>query len=233
MTSPATNGSPPAKDSETFVRLYPVRVPRTSRLFPFPGASHASALAAREVLDHNHKVNDCFPIVRSAVEAQANRFHDGISIPVQTFHCFFNQKSFHNHLPHHVLAALALGATPDFFPRIYQSALKDLDPTFELNKKPTVGGPIEEITDKNWKAHVGDKYYYWSYLTFFEQQIRQHGASATLERFVFSPEANSEKECMLARMIGGAVHPFIHIGYGVEFAVDALVAEGVQCFFGN
>lgn len=32
---------------------------------------------------------------------------------------------------------------------------------------------------------------------------------------------------MLARLIGGAVHPLIHIGYGLEFNLDGIVAEGL------
>lgn len=39
------------------------------------------------------------------------------------------------------------------------------------------------------------------------------------------------------RAVSGAIHPFIQIGYGVEFGLDALVAEGlvlyamVECFY--
>jgi hypothetical protein len=31
---------------------------------------------------------------------------------------------------------------------------------------------------------------------------------------------------MLIRAVSGAIHPLIHIGHGVEFELDSVVAEG-------
>lgn len=36
-----------------------------------------------------------------------------------------------------------------------------------------------------------------------------------------------EKPMMLSRFLGGFLHPLIHAGYGVEFGLPGLVAEGV------
>lgn len=50
--------------------------------------------------------------------------------------------------------------------------------------------------------------------------------SATLEKYVFSPEANNGKPAMLSRFFSGLLHPLIHFGYGPEFGLPGLAAEG-------
>lgn len=55
-----------------------------------------------------------------------------------------------------------------------------------------------------------------------------------MEDFVFSPEYNfPEKQSaansdprMLDRLVAGLVHPMIHVGYGIEFGVKGMAAEG-------
>lgn len=50
--------------------------------------------------------------------------------------------------------------------------------------------------------------------------------SATLERYVFSPDANTANVAMLARFFSGLLHPLIHFGHGPEFGIPGLAAEG-------
>lgn len=75
--------------------------------------------------------------------------------------------------------------------------------------------------------------YYPNYLAFFHRLIatppHHHSPYAgcassvvpVLERFLLDGESQ-----MLVRAVSGAIHSLIHIGHGVEFGVDALVAEG-------
>jgi len=111
-----------------------------------------------------------------------------------------------------------------------------LDPSFHLNQKPQK--PVK-ITEDNWLDYVEEAnskkesggsekdgaILYWSYLEFFDKEIRDHGIGKTLEKFVFSEEG-VEKGLMLSRVMGGALHPLIHIGYGAEFEIGGIVAEG-------
>ncbi|KAE8233763.1 hypothetical protein CF326_g1198 [Tilletia indica] len=174
-------------------------VPRASSLRMFPGFTNAQAQAATKVLQKNH--ND--------------------------FHVFFNMKGFHNHLAHHVFAALALGAPVQHYPRIWNHALlNDLDPSFKLNQKPTHDN-YSPITRANWKQSLNRATAYWAYLAFFEDEISENGVAETLEQFVFSEDTLSAPAHMLVRLFDGALHPFIHIGYGIEFGVDGIVAEGL------
>lgn len=43
-----------------------------------------------------------------------------------------------------------------------------------------------------------------------------------IEQYLFGGEGQ-----MLIRAVSGAIHPLIHIGHGVEFELDGVVAEGM------
>ena len=48
-----------------------------------------------------------------------------------------------------------------------------------------------------------------------------------LEKYLFSPEYNKPPRRMLNRFLMGVVHPIIHAGYGCEFGLPGMVAEGL------
>lgn len=75
---------------------------------------------------------------------------------------------------------------------------------------------------------MGDRLHYWPFLEFWDQETRALGLGATLERYVLSDEANWGNNRMLGRLIGGAVHPLIHVGYGAEFDLPGIMAEGLS-----
>ena len=204
------------------------RPPCRSRVLPFPSFTPKAAEAARKVLADNH----------------------------QRFHIYFNHMGFHNHFSHHVLAALSMGLPAEGADKIYEKEKREmLDESWEYNRRPVHviradefdtaayvagrgrdllpkcflqhGGTAVEISESNWTAFANDRAQYWPYLAFFHRYVDVHGVRATLERFVFSKEANKRNLDMLARLVGGALHPFIHVGYGAEFGLNGLVAEGL------
>lgn len=81
--------------------------------------------------------------------------------------------------------------------------------------------------------------YYDAYLAFFTDYLQQNTPSEALKRFIFSPAYNfvSDHEAtegvsgkhpqMLDRLLGGLVHPFIHLFYGFEFGILGQIAEGM------
>jgi len=81
--------------------------------------------------------------------------------------------------------------------------------------------------------------YYDAYLAFFTDYLQQNSPTEALERFIFSPaynfvsdhgatEGDSGKHPqMLNRLLGGLVHPFIHVFYGFEFGILGQIAEGM------
>ena len=82
-------------------------------------------------------------------------------------------------------------------------------------------------------SHSARTSFYQGYVSFFSKQVSEKGAARTLEEFVFSEkynfqkgrDANTQPE-MLARLFDGVVHPFIHVGYGVEFGLKGMFVEG-------
>ncbi|KAL1759648.1 hypothetical protein FB107DRAFT_204680, partial [Schizophyllum commune] len=118
-------------------------------------------------------------------------------------HCFFNEQGFHDHLPHHLLSVLNLGGSAHLLQSIYDAETA-AQRSAALGKQ---SDDVSNITNENRIAHLGKEIAYAGYLRFFGDQIAEHGAEATVERFVFSPEANGNGSIMLARL-GSAVTAF-------------------------
>ncbi|KAL8276912.1 hypothetical protein RQP46_010640 [Phenoliferia psychrophenolica] len=141
-------------------------------------------------------------------------------------HVFTNDRGFHNHTAHHVLAAYSLGASP--------LLLKDIYDLNNLESKPMPPLQAVDITESNWTDFLADKSYYPNYLSFFHGLIsrppvapslyagRPSSVVPVLEKYLLSGEGD-----MLVRSLSGVLHPLIHIGHGLEFGLDALVAEGL------
>ncbi|KAJ6518485.1 hypothetical protein DFH09DRAFT_228844 [Mycena vulgaris] len=141
-------------------------------------------------------------------------------------HCFFNDEHFVNHLSHHILSLHDLGAPAETI-----QAMHDQDAAIQRplhpNGKP--GKETNRITEVNWTGSLGTAHadMYPDYLTFFSAEILKHGVSGALERYIFSPEANGNGSLMLARFVGGLLHPIIQTGFGIEFGQDFMVAQGL------
>ncbi|KAJ7282472.1 hypothetical protein C8J57DRAFT_1295466 [Mycena rebaudengoi] len=132
-------------------------------------------------------------------------------------HCFFNDLGFHNHLPHHLVAAYDMGAPPELLRAIYEDEVKVLRP---LNR---TGEDIRKaIGLRDWESTT-----YASYLTFFSDRITQDGVPQTFHKYVMAPEANGNEALMFARFLAGALHPLLQVGFGAEFGQDYMVAAGL------
>ncbi|KAG9308622.1 hypothetical protein JVU11DRAFT_11730 [Chiua virens] len=121
-------------------------------------------------------------------------------------HVFFNEFSFHNHSVHHLLAIYALGAPAPVINAAYEDThLDHLRVTFVAPNKVT-------ITDDTFTDYLGNDHYYNAYLDYFHRVVLQPG--------IEQPE-------MLNRFLEILIHPIIHVGYGVEFGIMGLIAEGL------
>ncbi|GJJ75007.1 hypothetical protein EMPS_07365 [Entomortierella parvispora] len=127
------------------------------------------------------------------------------------YHCFFNEKGFHNHLIHGVLATYSLGASPERLKAVYESHAVDQRPI----------GPVKKtFNSADWKSEVGNKEFYASYLEFFRQEVSKLGRVESIVKYGFDTD-------VISRTFSGAFHPLIHLGYGVDLGIDAVVAEGL------
>lgn len=160
-------------------------------------------------------VKGAFPHSDDVTEESTRVCAELILKDAEEHHVFFNDKGFHNHLIHQVVADWSMGATP--------SRLRDI---FD-KLKPTMrdAGPKGIAEDFDYVKCLGKEEYYQSYFAFFKQQVSERGIKDTVQHYIFRSEGS-----MLVRLVSGAYHPMIHLGYGVELACPTLVAEGLaQC----
>ncbi|KAH7918719.1 hypothetical protein BV22DRAFT_1199852 [Leucogyrophana mollusca] len=143
-------------------------------------------------------------------------------------HILRNEISYQNHISHHVLALYALGGSAPVLEAAYNEDNKKQRANFESP---------EVITEGNFSLHLGDHKYYQAYFNFFSAYVLENGAGAAMEEFVFSlkrnfdpendPEGKEQPEMLYRFVMDGLLHPMIHVGYGVEFGLPGLVAEGL------
>ncbi|KAI0776932.1 hypothetical protein BD413DRAFT_610512 [Trametes elegans] len=185
--------------SDTLDKVYPIPSHAPSAQAPrrFPGVTPDSTAAVLKTLKDNH----------------------------QRWHIFFNEKGFHNHISHHLLAIYHLGATGATIEAAYK--------VHSSTQRPAYKSPAP-ITRDNFHEHLGDENYYNAYLQFFTEVLLEKGAAATIEEWVFSPKANIEHPKpgepplqMANRFLAGLLHPLIHTGYGCEFGLLGQLAEGL------
>ncbi|KAF7306343.1 hypothetical protein MIND_00425500 [Mycena indigotica] len=140
-------------------------------------------------------------------------------------HCFRNEQYFINHLSHHVLSLHDFGG-PEAVIRAMNDKEASIQRPIHLN---SMSSP-KEIMEWDWKQSLGNNHAqrYPDYLlTFFSNQVAAHGATATLEHYIFSREANEGETLTLARFTSRLLHPLIQAGFGIEFGQDFMVAQGI------
>jgi hypothetical protein len=72
---------------------------------------------------------------------------------------------------------------------------------------------------------MGNPDNYSNFLTFFARRLSTSSVPAVLNEYVFSD--NPLARTLFNRLFSGYYHPFIHLGYGLEFAQPAIVAEAL------
>ncbi|KAF9005071.1 hypothetical protein BDQ17DRAFT_1424229 [Cyathus striatus] len=111
---------------------------------------------------------------------------------------------------------------------VNESVLEAAYKTSSSIQIPAFASP-RTIDSNNWKEHLGDQNYYNAYLMLFVEEIKAKDSSAVLEEYIFSENANisDEDPAMVSRFVDELIHPLIHTGYGFEFGLPGIVAEGV------
>lgn len=146
------------------------------------------------------------------------------------FHVFFNDRGFHNHIPHQLLTLYALSAPPS----VLTAAYKD-NSTYQQPLKPAHVETTAALSQSSsspsassifpYTEHLGDGDYYQDYVVYFATQVAAKGWPTVVREALFadSPRATD----LLARLFAGVVHPLLHLGFGVEFALEGVVVEGL------
>lgn len=78
---------------------------------------------------------------------------------------------------------------------------------------------------EHFARHLGDEDYYHDYLLFFRDEIQARGWEDVVQEYLFRKDARAND--MLARLLAGVMHPYIYLGFGVEFGQPAIIAEAL------
>ncbi|KAF9972179.1 hypothetical protein BGZ73_004718 [Actinomortierella ambigua] len=135
-----------------------------------------------------------------------------------SFHCYFNDRGFHNHLAHNILASYSLGASPERLRELYESHAKEQRP---------IGSVMKKFTTTDWRSELGHCEFYASYLEFFGAEVTRLGRVEAIIQYGLEPEMIGRTFSGGSRTFSGGFHPLILLGYGVEYGIDATVAEGL------
>ncbi|EKM51649.1 uncharacterized protein PHACADRAFT_261904 [Phanerochaete carnosa HHB-10118-sp] len=128
-----------------------------------------------------------------------------------------------------------MGASPEVIRAAYETHTVYQRPAF-LAPETTGTKETVVITESNWKDFLGDERYYQAYVAFFSKLLLSgtHNAlQSVMDDYIFSTNANlvlgknGTKPVMLSRFLAGFLHPLIHTGYGAEFGLPGLAAEGL------
>ncbi|KAM3436175.1 hypothetical protein MY4824_004480 [Beauveria thailandica] len=132
---------------------------------------------------------------------------------------FFNEKGYHNHLVHQLLALYGTGATPEDIQRGYDNNI-----SYQLKRNEQgeeVQSALRDNFDEAAKEFFGRGRYYGNFIRFYQEEIEKLGWQETVLKYLIHNEQN------FTRLFSGLLHPYIQLMYGLEWAQPALVAEGL------
>ncbi|MCC3768667.1 questin oxidase family protein [Streptomyces sp. UNOC14_S4] len=132
----------------------------------------------------------------------------------RTYHIEFNGH-LSNHVKHAVIALDGLGATPEQIKAYYESYAELTTYGYGL-EPPRVSK--YEITEENWREHLGERSSFSAYCDFFDRREKELGTDELLRRYV--PE-------LLPGWVGAFTHATIHLGWAIDAGNRWMTVEGL------
>ncbi|KIW89991.1 uncharacterized protein Z519_09421 [Cladophialophora bantiana CBS 173.52] len=136
----------------------------------------------------------------------------------------FDEIGRHNHIVHHTLAAFVLGADADTLQKQYEQ-----NASYQRPPRPADENIIRSLRERDpttFLTHMAKPENYSTFLAFFTRRFASASIPEVLNKYVFSDD-NELAKTIFSRLFAGYYHPFIHLGYGVEFNQPAIVAEAL------
>ena len=122
---------------------------------------------------------------------------------------------------HHICTSFALGASPEILENNYKK-----NDSYQRPPPPLNGDLAQELHDPAvFIANMFKPKTYSDYLKFFTLEIQSKGYKAVVSQYVFAEDERAD--IMFNRLFAGYYHPFIHLGFGLEFKQPAIVAEAL------
>ncbi|KAG8158869.1 hypothetical protein KVR01_011312 [Diaporthe batatas] len=159
--------------------------------------------------------------VRQTDEA-ANKLSELLQKDLELNHVYFNDRGFHNHIAHHLLALFGTGAGAGDMQKGFDGNLG-----YQRPARPTHDGVVEDLfrTWSHASRYLGKDQHYPDFLAFFQREIEAKGWEAVVSEYLFSGTEGAED--LLVRLYAGVLHPLLQLMYGMEWAQPAIVAEAL------
>ncbi|KAI9779995.1 MAG: hypothetical protein M1816_003277 [Peltula sp. TS41687] len=127
----------------------------------------------------------------------------------------FNNRRFHNHLPHILGSAYLFDSDHTHLTEIYDVDSHGLDPW-----EDSPG----EVSRHDWRDYLGDTRYERAFIDFFEDELVRLGYDwkTLVAEYLFSG-----KQPMISGIVGGLGHPLIHMGYAFELSNATIAIEAL------
>ncbi|KAG7131128.1 Oxidoreductase AgnL3 like protein [Verticillium longisporum] len=141
---------------------------------------------------------------------------------LENHHVFLNNKGFHDHMPHHILALYGTGASVAQLERAY--SLRD---SLQRAVEPR-HGDIASALAASWDnaaPHLGRDDYYPDFLAHFQQVIDDKGYEAVVNEYLFKGDAHAND--LLIRLHAGVLHSLLQLMFALEWKQPAIVAEAL------
>lgn len=120
----------------------------------------------------------------------------------EEWHVFFRDMGGHNHIAHHLLTVLALGASPQELQAHYNEGVKIQRDMPEIDK-----ALLEQLLDPEILYNaIGQIKQYHTFLKFFEREIAAKGWKEVMQEYLFAHTKASDM--MLSHLFEGAYRRF-------------------------
>ncbi|KAF8424732.1 hypothetical protein EV426DRAFT_573932 [Tirmania nivea] len=156
----------------------------------------------------------------NATQTLAELIHDNH----EKHHIFFDEDKRHNHAVHYLLALYDFGASSSILKATYEREKYYQRPPPEVHEKV-----LQDLSDESkWNEYIEKAEYYSDFLAFFTKEIKELGWKETVKKWLFRGTPVTER--LFVNITSGLYHPLIHLGYGIEFQIPAVIAEGLAQF---
>ncbi|KAK9237610.1 hypothetical protein V1525DRAFT_456651 [Lipomyces kononenkoae] len=153
---------------------------------------------------------------RSGPQDPYRKLHQLLRANHATYAVLYNNRRFHNHMPHLLGSAYLLGANAKQLVDLYEAESKFLEPWKEDSPA--------EVTADDWRNFYGQRVYQRGYKDYFDDEVMQ--ASYDWKRVV-SKYLLADDATLLNGVIGGFAHPLIHLAYAYELDSAEIATEAL------
>lgn len=152
----------------------------------------------------------------------ANKVTELLQKDLEVNHVYFNDRGFHNHIVHHLLALFGTGADAAAIQQGFDANLG-----YQRPARPTHKNVVEDLfqTWSHASKYLGKDQYYPDFLAFFQREIERKGWEAVVSEYLFS--GTEAAEDLLVRLYAGVLHPLLQLMYAMEWKQPAIVAEAL------